>query len=82
MSPIESKAVAAAGQAATATAELLEFAQCGPLGGLHNFNDEPVEKLADACKLTLEIEQAGRKLNEGEGQLLGALVRFLEGWAG
>jgi hypothetical protein len=75
-------AIAAASQAAEATGELLEFARHGPLHANFNFTDEPIEKLAGACKMALEIELASRSLEEAENQLLGALIRFLEGWAG
>ena len=42
---------------------------------------EPIEKLADALKMTLEaMGQAGAA--DEHGQLLAACVKFLDGWAG
>jgi hypothetical protein len=74
-------ALSAATQAADATAELLVFAREGPLAARGNFNNEPIEKLADACKLALEIEMAGGRDDE-RNQLHSALCRYLDGWMG
>jgi len=76
-------ALAAATQAADATAELLVYAREGALAAHGNFVNEPIEKLADACKLVLEVEAAtGHKLDDERGQLYAALVRYLDGWMG
>jgi hypothetical protein len=76
-------ALAAASQAADATAELITFAREGALGSHANFVGDPVEKLADACKMALEIEiAAGAQLDDDQDRLLSALGRYLEGWAG
>jgi len=72
----------AASQAANATAELMQASLEGPLHHATLWNDEPIEKLADATKLAIEASMAaGEPLDEMRGQLLAALVRFLEGWA-
>lgn len=75
----QSLALAAAHQAAEATADLLRFAREGD--GLHQpFEVDVREKLADALVLAMEIE--GDETSEDErGQLYSALKRFLEGWA-
>lgn len=85
-------AIAAASQAADAVAELLVFAREGPLGAHQNFNNEPVEKLADALKMTIGIELDAHDENvgtQGDREYVGALNRlmgvvsnFLEDWAG
>lgn len=82
MSATTRLAIAAAAQAADATAELLVFAREGPLTAHGNFNNEPVEKLADACKLAIEVEQASGASDDDRDQLYAALVRYLEGWVG
>ena len=61
-------AVAAAGQ-------LLEAARS--TGELDPVAETP-ERLAEPLRLTLELDQEAH--TENEGQLHGALVRFLEGW--
>jgi hypothetical protein len=69
----------AASQSANATAELLQASLDGPLHHRTLFNDEPIEKLADATKLAIEASlAAGEQLDEMRGQLLAALVRYLE----
>jgi len=76
-------ALVAANQAADATAELLTFAREGALGGVTNFVDDPVAKLADACKLAIEADRAGGGGYDHETDLLHReLCRFLEGWVG
>lgn len=73
-------ALCAAGQAASATAELLEVAQNGPLGAHGPFNDEPIELLADATKLAIEAARAGGDPADDErDQLYAALCRYLDG---
>ncbi|HET7255593.1 MAG TPA: hypothetical protein VFJ46_17690 [Xanthobacteraceae bacterium] len=82
-------ALAAAHQAQEAAAELIRFVREGPHYRCPPFGDDVqvVEKLADALKLALEVENAevGRHdaADDAEmrNQLLGAVSRFLEGWA-
>lgn len=73
-------ALAAASQAATALAAVMLAATEGPLRDREAFgDDEAIEKLADALKLSIEATiTAGEPLDEMRGQLLGALVRYLE----
>lgn len=73
-------ALAAAHQAAEATAELLRFAREGE--GLHSpFEIEVVEKLADALKLALDVAHfPGLLIDDEEERLKSALGAFLEGW--
>ncbi len=72
----------AASQAANATAELLQASLEGPLHHRTLFNDEPIEKLADATKLAIEASiQAGERCDPMRNQLLGALTRYLEDFA-
>lgn len=86
--PNQVQAVAAAGQASDAVTELLRFAREGAQQRRPPFGDvEVVELLADALKLTLELESAelGNAFvhpddSECRNQLLGAVTRFLEGW--
>lgn len=76
-------ALAAGSQAATAVAELVMSAHEGPLHYRTVWNDEPIEKLADATKLAIEASiAAGERCDDIRNQLLGALTRYLEGWAG
>lgn len=71
-----SLAIAAAAQAADATAELLRFAREGD--GLHGrFETEPVNQLLDAAKLAMEAEES---FDEERGQVYAAICRYLEGW--
>ncbi len=79
--PIDPKwlALAAASAATGAAVNLIEFGRGeeDPIPGeLQTL--EVVEHLADATKLAIE---ASGQMDEETGQLLGALVRFLEGWA-
>lgn len=75
-------ALAAAAQATEGAAEMLRFTREGP-SWPGPFEDEPIEQLADATKMAIEASiEAGEKLDDGRGQLLGALVRYLEGWIG
>jgi hypothetical protein len=75
-------ALAAASQAATALADIMLAATEGPLNVDTPFDQEAIEKLADATKLAIEASIAsGEPLDDGRGQLLGALSRYLEGWA-
>lgn len=73
-------ALCAAGQAAAATAELLEAAQNGPLGANGPFNAEPIELLADATKLAIEAARAAGESDDERDQLHAALCRYLDGW--
>lgn len=80
----QSRALAAASQAAAAVPALLEYAangasHPGPFG-----SEEVVELLADALKMTLEVECAenGDCIDSDRNQLLGACTRYLEGWVG
>jgi hypothetical protein len=84
-----SLALAAALQASEASAELLRYARGESVWPDPFGNVDLVEQLADAAKMALEIEldQAGGAFpdpeeSEMKGQLLAALTRFLEGWAG
>ena len=81
-------AIIAASQANEAVAELLRFAREGDAGNFP-FDNEPVEKLAEAALLAAEIETAGYEgmpawAGEREmlGQFIAACRRFIEGWAG
>lgn len=75
-------ALIAASQAANATAELLTIAQEGPLGSRSPFDDEPIEKLADATKLAIEAGRAGGEPDDAErDQLYAALCRYLWDYA-
>ena len=82
-------ATAAAHQAVEAASELLRYAREGEqLSGAPFHPDvEPIEKLADALKLALEVEAPWIDANtdtldaemlELRAQLFGALVRYLE----
>lgn len=75
-------ALAAASQAAEALPVLISFSRegeghPGPFG-----NDEPIEKLADALKMTIELAADCGETDSERDQLLTALVRYLEGWSG
>ena len=76
-------AVAAAHQAAFGTAELLSAArEASPVTTRMNLDtSEALELLADALKLAIEAADS-EFADEDRRQLHGALVRFLEGWAG
>lgn len=73
-------ALSSAGQAAAATAELLEAAQSGPLGAHGPFTAEPVELLTDATKLAIEAARAAGECDEERDQLHAALCQYLNGW--
>lgn len=76
-------ATLAAHQATCGADALLNFALDGPElnGGLQ---EDAIEKLADALKIALELQQdlGIADPDGGRGQLLGACSKFLEGWAG
>jgi len=77
-----SLALAAASQCAEALPILVSFSRegeshPGPFG-----HDEPIEKLADALKMTIELAALCGDTDPDRDELLAALVRFLEGWAG
>lgn len=79
---IRALTLAAAAQATEGAAEMLRFTREGP-NWPAVFDNEAIEKLADATKLAIEASiDAGEQLDEERGQLLGALARYLEGWAG
>lgn len=89
MTAAESKqrelALAAAGQAAEAAAELVRFAREGDwLHGPFHPDVEVVEKLLDAAKLAIEVQDgAGVEDPDGDrNQVLGAIEKYLSGWAG
>lgn len=76
------RALAAASQCSEALPALILFARegenhPGPFG-----HEEPIEKLADSLKMTIECAAACGDTDSDRDQLLCALVRFLEGWAG
>lgn len=79
LSEKQSLAIAAAHQATEAAAELLRFAREGE--GLPGpFETEVVEKLADALRMTIQIE--GRAATDDElARVDAALEQLLEGWA-
>lgn len=81
LSETGSLALAAAHQAAIGAAELLRFVSDGH-GGSDVFEEEAIEKLADAVKMALEVQAAFASLDAERGQLHAALCRYLEGWAG
>lgn len=75
-------ALAAASQAGEALPILIAFARegeshPGPFG-----REEPIEKLADALKMSIELAADCGETDSDRDELLCALVRFLEGWAG
>lgn len=75
-------ALAAASQAAEAIAELLRFAREGEWLNLSFHPDvEPLEKLCDAAKLVAELMEDEPDPDGDRNQLLGALEKFLSGWA-
>jgi hypothetical protein len=81
-------ALVAAAEAMEAATELVRYVREGPQFRRPPFGDvEVVESLADALKLSLEIETAEQDADghpddaEMRNQLLGAVTRFLEGWA-
>jgi hypothetical protein len=89
VSPSASLALSAAVQASAATAEPIRFAKEGPNWPAPFGDVELVELLADALKMALEVEFAETGDDRGDrdeaqmrNQLLGACVRFLDGWAG
>jgi hypothetical protein len=76
-------ALAAASQANYAAAAMIDYAMDGDAqltaGG---FEEDTVERIADAAKLAIEADEALGITDELRGQLHAALCRFLEGWAG
>lgn len=78
--------LAAASAAIEAAAELLEIGRdTGPIDPDRFDRPELVERLADACKLTIEARAArfGDDAYDSEiNQLHGALTHYLEGWFG
>lgn len=82
--PLRNDALASAHAASEAATELLRYSREG--GHLHGpFDDsvEVIEKLADALKMAIGIAVAQvPHIDSDTNQLLGALERYLEGWAG
>lgn len=75
-------ALAAASQCGEALPVLIQFARegedyPGPFG-----STEPIEKLADATKMSIELAAACGETDSERDELLAALTRYLEGWAG
>lgn len=75
-------AMAAASQCGEALTTMVQFAREGgnypdPFG-----DDEPIEKLADALKMTIELAALCGDTISDRDELLSALVKFLEGWMG
>jgi hypothetical protein len=86
---LEEAAIIAASQATEATGELLRFVREGAHSDRSPFDVEVVGKLAEALKLSLDIEghpQPDTYLDAEELALLAdltaALSAFLEGWVG
>jgi len=76
-------ALAAAHQASEATHELIRFAREGEAGFTAFGDVEVIEKLADALKMAIDIDDVGAASNEEERkQLRHALGNYLEGWMG
>lgn len=84
-------AIVAAHQAVDAAAELLRFAREGAACNWPFGDAEPLEKLAEALKIALEIELEHIECQthpdfadekQMKGQMLAACTRFIEGWAG
>lgn len=75
-------AVTAAHQAVEAATELLRYAREGAwLDSEFHPDVEPLEKLCDAAKLTAEILSDEPDPDGDRNQVLGALEKFLSGWA-
>ena len=68
--------LAAASSAADATAQLTLAAYEGDLAKGQPIGDELLEKLLDAVKLVMELED---DFTDQRGQLYGAITNFLEG---
>ncbi|QAY77896.1 hypothetical protein [Sphingosinicella sp. BN140058] len=91
---LRSLAAAGAHQAVVGASELLRFNKEGQIldNSAYDPMVEPIEKLADALKIALEVERAigdtskpGNQLtglDEEQGQLYAALCRYLDGWVG
>lgn len=81
-------AIVAAAQASEACTELLRYVREGEVSSGTSFTDDVVGKLAEALKLSIEIE--GRDpdtlIDDEQGialaELMSSLSRFIEGWAG
>lgn len=74
-------ALAAASAASAAAMSLIEMVRHG--GEAQDLiSEETVETLCDAAKMTLElVDGIERADSQGANQVLGALAKFLEGWA-
>lgn len=80
--PAQTLCLAAAAQAVEAAQDLIELARHGAATGEIPAR-ELVEKLADATRLSIEASTELLDPYDSErNQLHGALVKFLEGWAG
>lgn len=81
-------AIVAAAQASEACTELLRYVREGAYGQRSAFGEtEPTHKLAEALKLSIEVELAEDVILTDEeraslGQLQAACARFIGGWMG
>lgn len=75
-------ALAAASQCGEALSVLISFSREGESHPSPFGHEEPIEKLADALKMSIELAALCGETDSDRDQLLAALVRFLEGWAG
>lgn len=80
-------AIVAAAQASEACTELLRYAREGGFSVHAAFSEaEPVEKLTEALKLTIELRLGDDPIATDErsklDELHGMLTDFIEGWAG
>lgn len=80
-------AIVAAAQASEATAELLRYAREGADSERRAYGEaEPVEMLAEALKLAIEIQLGDKPIATDERAKLdglhATLTDFIEGWAG
>lgn len=83
----EEAAIVAAAQASEACTELLRYARQGASSDRHAFGDaEPVEKLAEALKLAIDLQLGDDPVITADraklDELHGMLTDFIEGWAG
>jgi len=76
-------ALAAAHQASEAITELMRYAREGEAGFTAFGNVEVIEKLADALKMAIDIDDGGEPSHDEERkQLYAALGNYIEGWMG
>ncbi|MER8765850.1 hypothetical protein [Mesorhizobium sp. M0968] len=75
-------ALAAAHQAAEAVTELLRYAREGEWAYSQFHPDvEVLEKLCDATKLVCEVMEDEPDVDGDRNQLLGAVEKYIAGWA-